>query len=87
MLEKRKAARAFAVAASKLQRRAESYEAPLAGMAGIMDEMEITQLTRRRRGRLPCWVASRSWRDEVTVIFYLILIAEKIYSRMRATTS
>jgi hypothetical protein len=74
---KEKSRQSFRCGGFELQRRAESYEAPLAGMAGIMDAMEMLQQTRRRRGRLPCWVACRTWREVVTV-FYLISAARDL---------
>ena len=56
---KRKAARAFAVAAC-VSAGTEIYGAPLARLAGIMDEMKTRQHAEEGTSRVLCGVAMRS---------------------------
>jgi hypothetical protein len=62
---KEKSRQSFRCGGFEFQRRTEIYGAPLAGLTGIMDGMDIAQQARRCRGRLPCFVAGRSWREDV----------------------
>jgi hypothetical protein len=72
--EKRKAARAFAVAASYLRGGSEGYGAPRTGMGAAMTEIGITQQAAANTGWMPC-LERRCWRVAVIVVSILHQLA------------